>query len=81
MVDSEITASNPIGEGLDEFRRLFKSTCADLGIRFIRGFIPHLYLRQFRACLYYLIHENISPVDRHSPFVAMSPVWFVISPP
>ena len=30
--DSEITASNPIGEGLNEFRHLFKSTCADLGI-------------------------------------------------
>jgi hypothetical protein len=30
--NSEISANNPIGEGLDEFRRLFKSTCADLGI-------------------------------------------------
>jgi len=30
--DPEVAATNPIGEGLDEFRHLFKSTCVNLGI-------------------------------------------------
>ncbi|KAI9783266.1 MAG: hypothetical protein M1839_004106 [Geoglossum umbratile] len=30
--DSDIIASKPIGEGLDGFRRLFRSTCVSLGI-------------------------------------------------
>ncbi|KAH0562856.1 hypothetical protein GP486_002529 [Trichoglossum hirsutum] len=32
LVESEIIKNNPIGGGLDGFRRLFRSTCADLGI-------------------------------------------------
>ena len=30
--DSDIIANKPIGEGLDDFRRLFESTCEGLGI-------------------------------------------------
>jgi hypothetical protein len=30
--NSEITINSPVEEGLDEYRRLFESTCADLGI-------------------------------------------------
>jgi hypothetical protein len=30
--DSDIIASKPIGEGLDGFPRLFRSTCVSLGI-------------------------------------------------
>src|SRR5436309_2414227 len=42
--DSEITANSPIGAGLDEFCRLFKSTCADLGISESPGAIEEVIL-------------------------------------
>ncbi|EDN93952.1 predicted protein [Sclerotinia sclerotiorum 1980 UF-70] len=32
LSDEEIIAQNPIGNGLDDFRRLFREKCEDLGV-------------------------------------------------
>ena len=39
LSDADIIAKNPIGNGLDAFRRLFRVKCEDLGISEVRELI------------------------------------------
>ena len=54
---SEIIQANPIGSGLDSFRRLFKSTQKELGIATVSEAVLHVV-------------KSSEPQDIRPPFVA-----------
>jgi hypothetical protein len=37
--DADVIANNPIGDGLNEFRRLLEAKCKDLGISGVRELV------------------------------------------